>query len=835
MKRNSASRFSRPACPRAADTPGGRCPLAVASFREFLPRELGLCLLALVLPLSLAAAEVDLSKLPPSASTQVEFDRDIKPIFEGVCFKCHGAEKPKSKFSLITRESALKGGANGVDIIPGDSAKSPLIHYVARLVEDMEMPPPGKGEPLTKEQIALLRAWIDQGVVWSTADTAVAKGPQFSVSPTIRWISVSGNEQKFREHYWMKEGWSGGLENFSLQEKFGEDRTVTAEGRIIPNQNDYKLAITLEKNDLGFVRVGFEEFRKYFSDVGGYYAPFATNSFNLGRDLHLDTGKAWVEFGLTLPSWPKIVLGYEYQFKDGSKSLPQWGGVYDADADVTRLIYPAYKDIEERAHIIKLDVSHDIHGTLIEDNFRAEFYDQKTARYTVGNLNLGSTIPDSTVRLGESYNHFQAVNTLHGERQLTDWLFASAGYLYNHLGGDSAVDQQTYISSEPPKLITAPFSNAVVIERDGHVFNANLFLGPWQGLTFSAAVQGEWSRQRGFGRIYDEFVEFAPFFKEQTNSFDANLDKATFEEDFGLRYTKIPFTVLYADARFEQEDIGQREEELEANEGGQVFLRDTDATSDLKEYRVGFNVSPWQRVSLQAHYKHRSKDSDYDNPTDQLAGVSPGNGYSAFIRRRTIETDEMEAKLVLRPNAWLKTSLSFRQIATDFNTTTDSAKGFGPLVASPGGEIFAGNYDAHVYSVNATLTPWRRLYLATTLSYSDTRTSTPQNGVAAVVPYRGDVYSVVTSATYVLNQSTDLHASYSFSKADYGQNNEADGLPLGMVYDLHAMQVRVTRRFSKNVTTNLQYGFYNYEEPSSGTVNNYTAHGLFASLTWRIP
>jgi hypothetical protein len=196
-------------------------------------------------------------------------------------------------------------------------------------------------------------------------------------------------------------------------------------------------------------------------------------------------------------------------------------------------------------------------------------------------------------------------------------------------------------------------------------------------------VQGEWSRQRGFGRIYDEFVEFAPFFKEQTNSFDANLDKATFEEDFGLRYTKIPFTVLYADARFEQEDIGQREEELEANQGGQVFLRDTDATSDLKEYRVGFNVSPWQRVSLQAHYKHSSKDSDYDNPTDQLAGVSPGNGYSAFIRRRTIETDEMEAKLVLRPNAWLKTSLSYRQIATDFDTTTDSAKGFGPLVASP--------------------------------------------------------------------------------------------------------------------------------------------------------
>src|SRR5262249_41342885 len=54
----------------------------------------------------------------------------------------------------------------GADIRPGDSTNSPLIHFVARLVEDREMPPPGKGTALTAEQIGLLRAWIDQGVSW---------------------------------------------------------------------------------------------------------------------------------------------------------------------------------------------------------------------------------------------------------------------------------------------------------------------------------------------------------------------------------------------------------------------------------------------------------------------------------------------------------------------------------------------------------------------------------------------------------------------------------------------------------------------------------------------
>ena len=71
-------------------------------------------------------AAVDETKLPPPARMTVDFDRDIKPIFEHSCYRCHGPEKPKSRFRLDDRASALKGGENGVDIIPGQSAKSPL-------------------------------------------------------------------------------------------------------------------------------------------------------------------------------------------------------------------------------------------------------------------------------------------------------------------------------------------------------------------------------------------------------------------------------------------------------------------------------------------------------------------------------------------------------------------------------------------------------------------------------------------------------------------------------------------------------------------------------------
>src|SRR5262245_52536209 len=166
---------------------------------------------------TLDAAPVDETKLPPAATTQIDFLRDIKPILDSSCLKCHGPEKPKSHFRVDDRTALLKGGDNGVDVIAGQSAKSPFIHYVARLEPEMEMPPPGKGEPLSAAQIGLLRAWIDQGIPWGGVETASRS--IVDVAPTFGWLNVTGDEGKFRELNWFREGWSGGLEQFLFKQQ----------------------------------------------------------------------------------------------------------------------------------------------------------------------------------------------------------------------------------------------------------------------------------------------------------------------------------------------------------------------------------------------------------------------------------------------------------------------------------------------------------------------------------------------------------------------------------------------------------------------------------------
>lgn len=111
-------------------------------------------------------AVVDPGRLPQPATNTVDFTHDIQPIIEGACLKCHSGERPKGKFSLTTGANALKGGQDQVDIIPGNSGKSPLIHFVARVIADAEMPPIDKGKPLSPTEVGLLRGWIDQGAKW---------------------------------------------------------------------------------------------------------------------------------------------------------------------------------------------------------------------------------------------------------------------------------------------------------------------------------------------------------------------------------------------------------------------------------------------------------------------------------------------------------------------------------------------------------------------------------------------------------------------------------------------------------------------------------------------
>lgn len=161
-------------------------------------------------------SKIDISKLPAGSDKRgLTYDKDIRPMLEASCFRCHGQRRPKAGLQLDSLEAALRGGEDGKVIVPGDSKHSLLVIAAARIDDETAMPPkrgpggpgPGPGgfggpggpatppggpdgtgpksgapnsppggpgrpgepgfgpppKPLTAEQVGLLRAWIDQG------------------------------------------------------------------------------------------------------------------------------------------------------------------------------------------------------------------------------------------------------------------------------------------------------------------------------------------------------------------------------------------------------------------------------------------------------------------------------------------------------------------------------------------------------------------------------------------------------------------------------------------------------------------------------------------------
>ena len=106
----------------------------------------------------------------PRIEPRIDFARQIKPLLERSCTACHSGETPRGLFRVDGRDAILKGGASGeAAIVPGHSEKSPLIDYVSGNVPDSEMPPKAQRKrfsALRTDDVALLRAWIDQGAEW---------------------------------------------------------------------------------------------------------------------------------------------------------------------------------------------------------------------------------------------------------------------------------------------------------------------------------------------------------------------------------------------------------------------------------------------------------------------------------------------------------------------------------------------------------------------------------------------------------------------------------------------------------------------------------------------
>jgi mono/diheme cytochrome c family protein len=146
------------------------------------PLRLNVFLAAVVLAAGAATARAQPVASASAANAPVDYAREVKPLLARHCVSCHGALKPRAGLRLDTAAAALEGGDDGVVILPGRAAASPLI--AALRGEGLTERMPYKRPPLSEAEIVLLRNWIDQG-----PQTVAGERPSIPASGT-HWAFV---------------------------------------------------------------------------------------------------------------------------------------------------------------------------------------------------------------------------------------------------------------------------------------------------------------------------------------------------------------------------------------------------------------------------------------------------------------------------------------------------------------------------------------------------------------------------------------------------------------------------------------------------------------------
>lgn len=123
--------------------------------------------LVVALPLAVAVAvqgsTFTAASVDKATVQEASWSSDVQPIFQESCVSCHGAPGDdgeivkEASLDLTTWEGAMAGSEYGTVIEAGDADASILVE----MLEDGSMPE--EGDPLTPEQIEVIRTWIAEG------------------------------------------------------------------------------------------------------------------------------------------------------------------------------------------------------------------------------------------------------------------------------------------------------------------------------------------------------------------------------------------------------------------------------------------------------------------------------------------------------------------------------------------------------------------------------------------------------------------------------------------------------------------------------------------------
>jgi hypothetical protein len=557
--------------------------------------------------------------------------------------------------------------------------------------------------------------------------------------------------------------------------------------------------------------------------VGGFFPPNHNWLSLSDPSLSLDRGEAWFAAGLTLPDWPVLSAKYVFDFRRGLKDSTEWTFSSLTGGLGTRGIAPSFYDLDENRHTVTGDLRHTLGQTDLNVGLRYQLYDQDDARKArqypgEGRPNDLSRTTREQVTSDLFNAHFSSVT------RLNDSTLFTVGYAFTTLDtdlGGSRIYGFDYDAGFNPALLSPQgyyrLTGGSALQQ--HVAHLNLMFRLSRHLHLVPSV-----------RVEHQGLESMSLFTSTTStgllrdSAEAERGFTDVAERLELRYTGLTNWVLYARGDWSQGDGSLRE----TGGGGGVppVLRLTDDSRLNQRYTAGANWYPLRRLNFDFQYFHKIRDTDYTHVEDNTPnGAGSVNRYPAYLAAQDFDMDDVNVRATWRPLSWL-TFVSRYDVQY---YESESAAGAVSAAASRAAETVS-----HIVGQTVTMVPWSRLYLQAGLNYVHSRTDSPaQNDSPAGAPARNSYWNGNFTAGLVLDNRSDLQASYFIYRSDNYLDNSAYSVPYGTEAEEHGVTAAYIRRLSKHLRWTLKYGYFTSRDRASGGFNNYEAHMVYTGMQYR--
>lgn len=661
----------------------------------------------------------------------------------------------------------------------------------------------------------------DESAAESTPEAAELKN---WIELSLGATGVSGDDAAMRARTGLPKGVYGGISGFHFEQEVATNTVFKADARGLFDNHDYNLRLELTREELGYVRAGYREFRTYSDGSGGFVPGLNVWPPQAFDDaLELDRREFWFEAGLRKPKWPEFTLRYSHQERDGTKASTSWGDVTTASG--IRKVAGAYLDLDETRDLVSLDARKTIGKTDVTLGFRYErssLDDSRNLRFFPGEGVLFDQYATQSESVDSDLFSFHAA----GDHRLSERVRFTVGYAYTDL--DSEVSgYRAYGTAYDPDLVDRLPNAATFDALDAqtglsqHVANVNLHWAAGRGLDVIPSLRFELQDTDGHS-VYD-----APGAPLAGFPFSAASERGLLDvsEALEVRYSGLTNWVLFARGEWLQGRGDLDETWDNVATASSLITRSSDDERDAQKYSLGASWYPIHRLSLSGGYYHKIRNNNFDHSEDSTPNT-PGtpNRYPAFLRAQEYTVDDLNARLTWRPRGNLTLVGRYDYQVGTLDTEADQL-----------GDIESADLTSHVFGASASWTFLKRAWLQGHLTWVEDTTETPATaGLSThVQESENDYWTAQLTLGCAASDAIDLEASYFYYRADNFAANATDAQPFGAGLEEHGINATATWRINPRVRWLLRYGFLTSAEDATDGHNDYDVHLVSSSLQYR--